>query len=116
MTCNPVFCRDRCQGKGTKLPSPSRGTILVSLSQPSCKAAKSAKDQPLLFLLRPPSRSVTIPHIMISATRKWVRRNRTNFAIGFGVIGVTYLAGQYVVSKISETRKRMSSDRIAREK
>lgn len=53
---------------------------------------------------------------MISATRRWVRRNRTNFAIGFGVLGVGYLATQYVFSKISEARERMSSDRIARDK
>jgi len=53
---------------------------------------------------------------MISATRRWVRRNRTNFAIGFGALGVGYLATQYVFSKISEARERMSSDRIARDK
>jgi hypothetical protein len=53
---------------------------------------------------------------MISATRRWFRRNRKTLAIGTGVIGVGYLAGQYVMSKISEARERMSSDRIAREK
>jgi peroxin-3 len=53
---------------------------------------------------------------MISATRRWFRRNRKTLAIGTGVIGVGYLAGQYVISKISEARERMSSDRIAREK
>ncbi|KAL2865674.1 peroxisomal biogenesis factor 3 [Aspergillus lucknowensis] len=52
---------------------------------------------------------------MISATRRWFRRNRKALAIGTGVIGVGYLAGQYVISKISEARERMSSDRIARE-
>ncbi|OJJ64873.1 hypothetical protein ASPSYDRAFT_39647 [Aspergillus sydowii CBS 593.65] len=52
---------------------------------------------------------------MISATRRWFRRNRKTLAIGTGVIGVGYLAGQYVLSKISEARERMSSDRIARE-
>ncbi|KAL4883282.1 Peroxin-3-domain-containing protein [Aspergillus karnatakaensis] len=52
---------------------------------------------------------------MISATRSWFRRNRKTLAIGTGVIGVGYLAGQYVISKISEARERMSSDRIARE-
>ncbi|KAL2814624.1 putative MFS transporter [Aspergillus granulosus] len=52
---------------------------------------------------------------MISATRRWFRRNRKTLAIGTGVIGVGYLAGQYVISKISEARERMSSDRIARE-
>ncbi|KAL4957770.1 Peroxin-3-domain-containing protein [Aspergillus filifer] len=52
---------------------------------------------------------------MISATRRWFRRNRKALAIGTGVIGVGYLAGQYVLGKISEARERMSSDRIARE-
>ncbi|KAH0538735.1 hypothetical protein FGG08_004687 [Glutinoglossum americanum] len=33
---------------------------------------------------------------MIRATRNWFRRNRTNFAIGFGVLGVGYVASQYV--------------------
>lgn len=53
---------------------------------------------------------------MIAATRRWVRRYRTPVAIGFGVIGVGYVATQYVLGKISDARERMSSDRIAREK
>lgn len=53
---------------------------------------------------------------MITATRKWLRRNRTNFAVGFGVVGVGYVAGQYVVGKISEARERMTNDRVAKEK
>ena len=53
---------------------------------------------------------------MISATKRWLRRNRTNFAIGVGVLGVGYVAGQYVLSKITEARERMTSDRIAKEK
>ena len=53
---------------------------------------------------------------MISGTRRWLRRNRTTFAIGAGVVGVGYLAGQYVVSKITEARDRMADDRIAKEK
>ena len=53
---------------------------------------------------------------MISATRRWLRRNRTNLAIGLGVLGAGYVAGQYILNKISEARERMSSDRIAREK
>ncbi|KAB8078067.1 putative MFS transporter [Aspergillus leporis] len=52
---------------------------------------------------------------MIGATRRWFRRNRKGLAIGAGMIGAGYLAGQYVLSKISEARERMSSDRIARE-
>ncbi|KAK4939163.1 hypothetical protein LTR28_009428, partial [Elasticomyces elasticus] len=52
---------------------------------------------------------------MITATRRWFRRNRTNFAIGAGVLGVGYVAGQYVLGKISEARQRMSEDRIAKE-
>ena len=53
---------------------------------------------------------------MISATRRWLRRNRAGFAVGFGIIGVGYVAGQYVLSKITEARERMAGDRIAREK
>ncbi|KAL2417710.1 Peroxisomal biogenesis factor 3 [Exophiala dermatitidis] len=52
---------------------------------------------------------------MISATRRWLRRNRTGIAIGAGVIGATYLAGQYVLGKINEARERMQMDRIAKE-
>ncbi|KAI2487137.1 Peroxisomal membrane protein [Pyrenophora tritici-repentis] len=52
---------------------------------------------------------------MIQGTRRWFRRNRTNFAIGAGVLGAGYLAGQYVLGKIGEARQRMSDDRIAKE-
>ncbi|KAK2801694.1 hypothetical protein FQN50_007607 [Emmonsiellopsis sp. PD_5] len=52
---------------------------------------------------------------MIGATRRWFRRHRNGLAIGVGVVGAGYLAGQYVLSKISEARERMSSERIARE-
>ncbi len=53
---------------------------------------------------------------MISATRRWFRRNRTPIAIGVGVVGLGYIATQYVLTKISDAREQMSSDRIAREK
>lgn len=53
---------------------------------------------------------------MIGATRRWFRRNRRVLAIGAGLVGAGYLAGQYLLSKISEARERMSSDRIAKEK
>ena len=53
---------------------------------------------------------------MISATRRWLRRNRNGIAIGAGVIGATYLAGQYILGKINEARDRMQMDRIAKEK
>jgi peroxin-3 len=53
---------------------------------------------------------------MIAATRRWLRRNRTSFAIGFGILGAGYIATKYVLGKISDARQRMSSDRIAREK
>ncbi|KAJ5966296.1 peroxisomal matrix protein importer Pex3-Penicillium chrysogenum [Penicillium waksmanii] len=52
---------------------------------------------------------------MIGATRRWFQRNRKGLAIGAGVLGAGYLAGQYLLSKISEARERMSSDRIAKE-
>ena len=60
--------------------------------------------------------ATTLDATMIAATRRWFRRNRTNLAIGAGVIGVGYIAGQYVLGKISEARQRMSEDRIAKEK
>jgi peroxin-3 len=53
---------------------------------------------------------------MIQGTRRWLRRNRTNFAIGAGVLGAGYVAGQYVLGKLSEARQRMGEDRIAKEK
>jgi len=53
---------------------------------------------------------------MIQTTRQWLRRNRTNFAIGAGVLGAGYMAGQYVLGKLSEARQRMGEDRIAKEK
>lgn len=53
---------------------------------------------------------------MLGATKRWFHRNRRGLAIGTGVIGAGYMAGQYVVNKIFEARERMSSDRIAREK
>ncbi len=37
-------------------------------------------------------------------------------AVGAGVIGLGYIAGQYVLSKISEAREKMAIDRIAKEK
>lgn len=53
---------------------------------------------------------------MLTATRNWFHRNRTRFAVGAGVLGAGYLAGQYALSKITEARQRMSDDRIAKEK
>jgi peroxin-3 len=53
---------------------------------------------------------------MISATRRWLKRNRNGIAIAAGAVGTTYLVGQYVVSKISEARERSNLDRIAKEK
>lgn len=53
---------------------------------------------------------------MISATRRWFRRNRTPIAVGFGILGVGYVAARYVLGKLSDARERMSSDRIAKEK
>jgi len=36
--------------------------------------------------------------------------------IGFGVVGIGYVAGQYALSKITEARERMTGDRISKEK
>ncbi|KAL8944435.1 MAG: hypothetical protein Q9216_000486 [Gyalolechia sp. 2 TL-2023] len=52
---------------------------------------------------------------MIASTRRWLRRNRTNFAVGVGVLGAGYVAGQYVLSKVVEARQRMTEDRVAKE-
>lgn len=52
---------------------------------------------------------------MIGATKRWLRRNHKGLAIGLGVVGAGYFVAQYVVSKVSEARERMNSDRIARE-
>ncbi|KAI9837515.1 MAG: hypothetical protein M1819_007166 [Sarea resinae] len=52
---------------------------------------------------------------MISASRRWLRRNRTNFAVGAGLLGLGYVATQYALSKLAEAREAMSRDRIARE-
>lgn len=53
---------------------------------------------------------------MFSSARRWLRQNRTPIAVGAGVIGAGYVVSQYVLSKISDARERMSSDRIAKEK
>ena len=52
----------------------------------------------------------------MDATRRWLRRNRGALAVSAGVIGVGYVAGQYVISKIGEARERMISERAAKEK
>ncbi|KAI0166146.1 Peroxin-3 [Xylariaceae sp. FL1272] len=52
---------------------------------------------------------------MLSTTRRWLQRHRTPIAIGVGVVGVGYVATQYVLGKINDARERMSSDRIAKE-
>jgi hypothetical protein len=53
---------------------------------------------------------------MIRSAGNWFKRNRTNFAIAAGAIGTGYLAGQYALNKLTETRQRMSEERIAKEK
>ena len=53
---------------------------------------------------------------MFSATRNWLRRNRTGIAIGAAVVGGTYFVGQYVVSKINDARERSTLDKIAKDK
>lgn len=53
---------------------------------------------------------------MLASARRWLRNNRTPIAVGVGVVGAGYFAAQYVLSKISDARERMSSERIAKEK
>ncbi|KAK3073309.1 peroxin [Teratosphaeriaceae sp. CCFEE 6253] len=52
---------------------------------------------------------------MISASRRWFQRNRTNIVVATSLAGATYLAGQYVVGKIQEVRQRASDERISKE-
>ncbi|KAL5614785.1 uncharacterized protein BROUX77_000622 [Berkeleyomyces rouxiae] len=52
---------------------------------------------------------------MLSATRRWLKRNRTPVAVGLGVLGAGYVAAQYVASKINDARERLSSERVAKE-
>jgi hypothetical protein len=84
-------------------------------------ASRSTKPPRATPLYRPlrtslPRRRSRGSRKMITGTRRWLRRNRTNFAIGAGVLGAGYMAGQYVLGKISEARQRMSDERIAKEK
>lgn len=53
---------------------------------------------------------------MITATRNWLKRNRTTLAISAGVVGGVYYAGQWALGKFTEARQRMSDERIAKEK
>lgn len=53
---------------------------------------------------------------MLAGPRRWLRRNRNTLLVGAGVVGAGYLAGQYVLSKISEARQRMSEEKRAKEK
>ncbi|KAF3926001.1 hypothetical protein ABW20_dc0107734 [Dactylellina cionopaga] len=52
---------------------------------------------------------------MLKQTRNFLRKNRTNLAIGAGVIGTLYVGANYVLSKLTEAKNRMATDRIARE-
>lgn len=80
--------------------------------------ATTTHPAPHTRLLQPPKLEFRdFTHLtMIQSTRRWLRRNRTNFAIGAGVLGAGYVAGQYVLGKLSEARQRMSDERIAKEK
>jgi peroxin-3 len=53
---------------------------------------------------------------MFESTRDFLRRNRRNLAVGFGLVGAGYLAVQYLGNKLSEARSRMSNERVAKEK
>lgn len=50
---------------------------------------------------------------MFQSVKNFVKRNRTNIAIGVGLAGAAYI---YARSKVTEAKDRMSSDRIAKEK
>ena len=88
-----------------------------------CSALRYPKSPPALphtrRLIHPQDTRAASPSAtltMIQGTRRWFKRNRTNFAIGAGVLGAGYLAGQYLLGKLGEARQRMSDDRIAKEK
>lgn len=121
----------------TKLGTPDAGKKAEVMGAEAAGASKLRSDnQPLLMCVQRTTilfqffahtqtphyskpRATTLSVLvggMINATRRWLRRNRTGFAIGFGVIGIGYIAGQYVLSKITEARERMAGDRIAKEK
>ena len=53
---------------------------------------------------------------MIEGAKRWLRRNRTGLTVSFGLIGIGYVATQYVISKITEARERIAGERIAKEK
>jgi peroxin-3 len=42
---------------------------------------------------------------MFDGARDFLRRNRTNIVLGFGLAGAGYVAVQYVGNKLSEARK-----------
>ncbi|KAF2128700.1 Peroxin-3 [Dothidotthia symphoricarpi CBS 119687] len=52
---------------------------------------------------------------MLQSSRRWLKRNRTPFAIGAGVLGAGYMVGQYVLGKLGDARARMGEERVARE-
>ncbi|KAF3091489.1 peroxin [Orbilia oligospora] len=52
---------------------------------------------------------------MLKQTRTFFRKNRTNLAIGAGIVGSIYIGANYVISKLTEAKNRMATDRIAKE-
>lgn len=53
---------------------------------------------------------------MFSATRRWLRRNRTPIAIGAAVVGGGYIVAKYAIDKINDARERAQLDKIAKDK
>jgi hypothetical protein len=53
---------------------------------------------------------------MFTSTRNFIKRHRTNLAVGFGIVGAGYLAVHYIGNKLSEARSQLMSDRQAKEK
>lgn len=97
------------RGQRENQPRSASGVKLPASTTSNFSVLNLASDHP-------PTRASPDTLTMIGATRRWFQRNRKGLAIGAGVIGAGYLAGQYLLSKIAEARERMSSDRIAREK
>ena len=90
----------------------SRGIAASSHSSSRATNTTGELQQATIIPEHPPINA----HVtMFSSTRSWFRRNRTPLAITAAAVGATYLAGSYIVTKITEARQRSAEDRLAKE-
>ena len=108
-------CRLLMEGGLSDMTKPKASLFLGSTIIQVQRLQTHASHLPLYSRYCPPSQQFAPNAIMITATRNWFKRNRTTFAIGAGIVGVGYVATQYVVGKITEARQRMSDEKISRE-